>query len=149
MPLHPDHPLQPNFADVTDEMRDKALKRTAEMMRKIDEVRRALELPVEQLPTVFKAYSENVLALLAEAEREGQPAQEPGAPTLQQSLMEHTMELMRTNKQLFEGAIRALTQQNANLHEEFRLVRNERDRLHAQNAELRSNLPGPSAQVDQ
>lgn len=144
MHLHPAHTFQPNVADVTEELRDKALKRTAEMLRKVDEVRRALELPVEQLPIVFKAYGKNVLALLAEAEREDParlPAQEPNAPTVQQRLMEHNMELMRVNTQMFEGTVRMLAQQNTNLHEEIRLIRSECDRLRAQNAELRGELP--------
>ena len=34
------------------EARDKALKQTAELLRKIDEVRKQLELPVDQLPVV-------------------------------------------------------------------------------------------------
>jgi len=68
--MSPTSPFQPNVADVSDEVREKALKRAAEMLRKLDEVRRSLELPVEQLPIVIETYGKVVLALVAEAERE-------------------------------------------------------------------------------
>ena len=58
-----------NVANVSDELRDKALQHTATMLRKIDEVRRQLELPVEQLPVVIETYGKVVLALIAEEER--------------------------------------------------------------------------------
>lgn len=62
--------LPRNVIDVTEEMREKALKHAATTLRKIDEVRRSLELPVEQLPVVIEIYGQSVLALVAEAERE-------------------------------------------------------------------------------
>lgn len=67
MHMHPFMP-GPNVVDVTDELRERALKRTSETLRKIDEVRRALELPVEQLPVVIDIYGKVVSALLAEEE---------------------------------------------------------------------------------
>lgn len=63
-------PRQINIADISDEMRDRALKRTAEMVRKLDEVRRGLELNEAHLPIVFEIYGKQVAALVAEAERE-------------------------------------------------------------------------------
>jgi hypothetical protein len=63
-------PIIPNTVDVSEEMREKAFKRTTEMMRKFDEIRRSLELPVEHLPIVIETYGKVVLALIAEAERE-------------------------------------------------------------------------------
>jgi len=65
----PNHPFTPNITDVSDETRERALKRTADMLRKLDEVRRTLELPVEQLPIVIETYGKFVTALVAEAER--------------------------------------------------------------------------------
>lgn len=61
-------PIVPSV-DIPVEMRDRALKQTAEVLRKIDEVRRQLELPVEQLPIVIETYSKVVIALIAEEER--------------------------------------------------------------------------------
>lgn len=70
MPVHPFMtPITHNISDVPEELREKALQRTAAVLRKIDEVRRSLELPVEQLPIVIETYSQVVLALLAEEER--------------------------------------------------------------------------------
>jgi hypothetical protein len=62
--------MMPNVADVSDELRERALKRTAEMLRKLDEMRRSLELPVEHLPIVIETYGKVVAALVAEADRE-------------------------------------------------------------------------------
>jgi len=59
-------PIVPNVIDVPEELRERALKLTAAMLRKIDEVRRSLELPVEQLPVVVETYGKAVVALLAE-----------------------------------------------------------------------------------
>lgn len=58
-----------NIVDVPVEARDKALKYTAELIRKIDEVRKQLELPVDQLPVVIEIYGKAVLALFAEEDR--------------------------------------------------------------------------------
>ena len=62
-------PVMHNIADVPEELRERALKHTAAMLRKIDEVRRQLELPVEQLPVMIETYGKVVVALLAEEER--------------------------------------------------------------------------------
>jgi hypothetical protein len=70
MHLHPTPSFQPNIADVADDIRDKAVKRTAETLRMLVEVRRSLELPVDQLPIVIETYGKMVLALLAEADRQ-------------------------------------------------------------------------------
>jgi hypothetical protein len=59
-----------NVADVSEEMREKALKRTAAMLQKFEELRRAAGLPVDQLPIVIDIYNKSALALIAEAERE-------------------------------------------------------------------------------
>jgi hypothetical protein len=59
-----------NIADISEEMREKALKRTADILRKIDEVRRTAELAPEQLPIVVDIYGKVVGALIAEAARE-------------------------------------------------------------------------------
>lgn len=71
--MHPFmNPIVPatNIADISEEMRDKALKRTADILRKIDEVRRTAELAPEQLPIVVDIYGKVVTALIAEAARE-------------------------------------------------------------------------------
>lgn len=62
--------LSPNIADVSEELRERALKRTTEMLRELVKVRRTLELPVEQLPIVIEMYGIAVIALIAEHERE-------------------------------------------------------------------------------
>lgn len=62
-------PITHNDIDIPEELRERALKHTAAMLRKIDEVRRSLELPVEQLPIVIETYGKAVLALIAEEER--------------------------------------------------------------------------------
>lgn len=81
--MHPFmQPMTPNVADISDEMREVALKRTAEVLRKIDEVRRALELPIDHLPIVIETYDKTVVALLAEKARE--------------DLAEHTMRVPLT-----------------------------------------------------
>jgi hypothetical protein len=59
----------PNIADVSEEMSEKALQRTATTLRKIIAVREKLELPVDQLPVLIELYGKHVLALRAEAER--------------------------------------------------------------------------------
>jgi len=61
-------PIVPNIVDIPVEMRDRALKLTAEVLRKVDEVRRQLEMPVDQLPIVIETYGNVVLALIAEEE---------------------------------------------------------------------------------
>jgi len=63
------HPT-PDIIHISDELREKALQRTAAVLRKIDEVRRNLELPVEQLPVVIDIYGKVVSSLIAEAQRE-------------------------------------------------------------------------------
>jgi hypothetical protein len=60
----------PNIVDVPEEMRESALKRTADVLRKVDEVRRSLEMPVEQLPIVIETYGKVVMSMLAEKQRE-------------------------------------------------------------------------------
>lgn len=59
-----------NIADVSEEMRDQALARAASTLKKIDEVRKKLELPIDQLPVLIDLYGKHVLALQAEAARE-------------------------------------------------------------------------------
>lgn len=59
-----------NVADISEEMREKAFKRTAAMLQKFEELRRAAELPVDQLPIVIGIYNKSALALIAEADRE-------------------------------------------------------------------------------
>ena len=64
------HPaIVPNIVDVPEEIRGTALQRTADVVRKLDEIRRQLELPVEQLPVVIEVYGQAIAALLAEEER--------------------------------------------------------------------------------
>jgi hypothetical protein len=64
--------MQPftNIADISDDLRERAIKHTAETLRKFNDVRRALELPVDHLPIVIDTYSKVVAALIAETERE-------------------------------------------------------------------------------
>jgi hypothetical protein len=141
------HSPLPNIADVTEELRDKALKRTAETLRKVDEVRRALELPVDQLSLVLEAYGKSVLALLAEAERaaakltteeDGEPTAEAAEEDALEVLTRHSATLMRTNQQMFDGTIRVLGQQNMNLHEEVSALKAENEELRIQFWELRN-----------
>lgn len=61
--------IMPNITDVPEELRERALKHTAVMLRKIDEVRKQLEMPVDQLPIVIEIYGQAVSALFAEEER--------------------------------------------------------------------------------
>jgi predicted RNase H-like nuclease (RuvC/YqgF family) len=137
------HSPLPNIADVTEELRDKALKRTAETLRKVDEVRRALELPVDQLSLVLEAYGKSVLALLAEAERAA--TEEDGKPTAETAeedtlgiLTRHSATLMRTNQQMFDGTIRVLGQQNMHLHEQVNALKAENEELRTRFWELRN-----------
>lgn len=64
-----------NIVDVSEELSEKALKRTAEVLRKIDGVRRTLELPIEQLPLVIEIYNNSVSSLIAETRRKEQAAE--------------------------------------------------------------------------
>jgi hypothetical protein len=66
-------------------MRDRALKQTAELVRKIDEVRKQLELPVDQLPVVIETYGKVVLALFAEEERKKMAARTTRLPMTMRS----------------------------------------------------------------
>jgi len=59
-----------NITNISDEMREKALKRTADILRKVDEVRRSAELAPEHLPIVIDIYGKVVNALITEAARE-------------------------------------------------------------------------------
>lgn len=54
---------------IPDELQEKALKRLAHFLKKVDEVRRGAELPVEQLPLVIETYGKVVIGLLEEEER--------------------------------------------------------------------------------
>jgi hypothetical protein len=74
-----------NIVDVSEEMRERALKRTAEVVRKIDEVRRALELPVDQLPTVIEIYGQVVMAQIAEEQRKDMALRTTRLPITMQS----------------------------------------------------------------
>jgi len=65
--MHPSIPH--NIVDVPEELREKALMRTAALLQELDKIRRTLELPVEQLPIVIETYGKVVLALNAEEER--------------------------------------------------------------------------------
>lgn len=82
-PMHPS--VTHNIIDVPEEMREKALQRTAAVLRKIDEVRRNLELPVEQLPIVIETYGKVVSALIAEAAREEMAKRTSRMPMTMQS----------------------------------------------------------------
>lgn len=62
--------LLPNIIDIPEEQREKALKRTTEVLRKLDEVRRTAELAPEHLPIVIEIYGKVVNALIAESTRE-------------------------------------------------------------------------------
>ncbi|HSX22271.1 MAG TPA: hypothetical protein VLE97_05800 [Gaiellaceae bacterium] len=68
--MNPGPGIGVNIADISEEMREKALKRTADIVRKIDEVRRTAELAPEHLPIVVDIYGKVVSALVAEAARE-------------------------------------------------------------------------------
>ena len=73
MNLHQPHPMMPhapNITAVTDEMREKALLRTTDMLRKLKEIHKTLELPADQFPIVIETYGHVVLGLIAEAERD-------------------------------------------------------------------------------
>lgn len=69
-PMNPMSAFIPNILDIPEEMREKALKRATEVLRKLDEVRRTAELPPEQMPIVVEIYGKVVTALIAEAQRE-------------------------------------------------------------------------------
>ena len=78
-------PVTHNDIDIPEELRERALNHTAAMLRKIDEVRRSLELPVEQLPIVIETYGKAVLALIAEEERKKLAARTKRLPITMQS----------------------------------------------------------------
>lgn len=59
----------PNI-DISDDLREKALKRTAALLGELNKIRCTLELPVDQLPIVIETYGNAIAALVAEAERE-------------------------------------------------------------------------------
>jgi len=67
--MSPIQAMVPNIADVSDDLRERALKRTAAMLRELDQIRRTLELSVDQLPIVIDTYAKVVEALIAEAAR--------------------------------------------------------------------------------
>jgi len=58
-----------NTADISDEMRDEALKRTTALLKSLIEIRQTLNLPPDQLPLVIESYGKTALALIAAAER--------------------------------------------------------------------------------
>lgn len=58
-----------NLAILTDEQREKANKRTAQVLKELDDIRRKLELPVEQLPLVIELHARSVEAIMAEVAR--------------------------------------------------------------------------------
>jgi len=85
-PFMPSHqPFTPNDADVSDELREKALKRTADMLQKLDAIRRTLEMPVDQLPIVIETYHKVVAALVAKTEREDLAKRTQRVPITMQS----------------------------------------------------------------
>ena len=67
--MHPFMPAAQSITALPEEFQDKALKRLADFLKKVDEVRRATELPVEQLPLVIETYAKVVMTLLAEEEQ--------------------------------------------------------------------------------
>ena len=73
-------PIPRSIDDVSEELREKALQRTATMLRAIDQVRKQLELPVDQLPVVIETYGHVVLALIAEEERKKMEARTARMP---------------------------------------------------------------------
>lgn len=73
-------PIPRSIDDVSEELREKALQRTATMLRAIDQVRKQLELPVDQLPVVIETYGHVVLALIAEEERKKMEARTTRLP---------------------------------------------------------------------
>jgi hypothetical protein len=62
-------PSSPNSADLSNDQRERVLKRTTATLRELDEIRRGLELPVEHLPIVIETYNKEVASLVAETER--------------------------------------------------------------------------------
>lgn len=61
------HSIMPNIADLSEEDRTKALQRTADILRKLDNVRKNLELPPELLPVVVEIHAQVVQSMIAEA----------------------------------------------------------------------------------
>src|SRR5271169_2099178 len=60
-------PTPPTFPVLTDDdLRAKSFARTFDILQKLGEMRRKLELPVDQLPIVIEIYAQQVAALLAE-----------------------------------------------------------------------------------
>jgi hypothetical protein len=80
-------PVIHNIVDIPEELRERALKHTVAMLRKIDEVRKQLEMPVEQLPIVIETYGQVVLALIAEEERKKLAERTTRLPITMQSPM--------------------------------------------------------------
>lgn len=74
-----------NIADVPEELHEKALKRTADMLRKLEEIRHSLEMPADQLTIVIDTYNKAILTLIAEQEREERAKRTMRGPLTMQS----------------------------------------------------------------
>lgn len=66
--------------DLTDDLREKALSRTHDTLKKLDEIRRKIEMPADQLPLVVEIYTHNAGALLIEKQREEMAARTKRLP---------------------------------------------------------------------
>ena len=102
-------PIVPNIVDIPVEVRDRALKYTAEVLRKIDEVRKQLEMPVDQLPIVIETYGNVVLALIAEEERKKLAARTLRLPLTMRSENRDCQPLKIKPGDLFDVIIRPQT----------------------------------------
>lgn len=93
---------EPHEPGVAEFLQEKILKQTATRLKKLDEIRRSLDLPVDQLPAVIAIYDRIMNSETAKV------------------ATDQTGQLMRINTQMFEGTIRVLGQQNAQLHGEVK-----------------------------
>lgn len=63
-------PLTPNEATASLAVSERALSRTADVLQKLDKIRRTLELPAEQLPIVIETYGAMIDGVTGEIARE-------------------------------------------------------------------------------
>jgi hypothetical protein len=114
---------EPHAPTVTEFLQEKILKQTVTALKKFDEIRRSLELPVDQLPAVIAIYDKVMNAETA-------------------AVTDHIGQLVRINAQMFDGTLRVLSQQNEHLHSEVK-------QLTAEIGALRSELEKARAPKDQ
>ena len=104
---------EPHEPVVTEFLQEKILNQTVTALKKLDEIRRSLDLPVDQLPTVIAIYDKINSSATA-------------------VLVDHIGQMMRINGQMFDGTIRVLSQQNEQLRSDVKQLSAEIGHLHGE-----------------